>query len=59
MRRILLQVGLRPGSGGLREIKKIVQAAALLASGDGVALSGKYLREAQAGRSTQMLRAVA
>lgn len=59
MQRILLQVGLRPGSGGLREIKKIVQAAALLASGDGVALSGKYLREAQAGRSTQMLRAVA
>ena len=59
MRRMLLQVGLRPGSGGLREIKKIVQAAALLASGDDVPLSGKYLREAQAGRSTHVLRAVA
>ena len=59
MRRMLLQVGLRPGSGGLREIKKIVQAAALLASGDGEALSGRYLREAQAGRSTHVLRSVA
>lgn len=59
MRRMLLQVGLRPGSGGLREIKKIVQAAALLASGDEAPLSGKYLREAQAGRSTHVLRAVA
>ena len=59
MHRILLQVGLRPGSGGLREIKKIVQAAALLASGDDAPLSAKYLREAQAGRSTEVLRTVA
>lgn len=59
MRRQMVAVGLRPGSGGLREIKKIIQAASLLASGDEQELSGKYLREAQAMRSTNVLRAVA
>lgn len=58
MRRMLKNAGLQRSAGGLREIKKIIQSGALLASANEVPLSVEHLREAQSMRSTRSMRIV-
>lgn len=55
-RALLKRVGATPGTGGLGEIKEIIENAALLAFEDGQALTHGHLREAMASRATSYLR---
>lgn len=55
-RALLMRIGATPGTGGLGEIKEIIENAALLAFEDGQALSHGHLREAMASRATSYLR---
>lgn len=58
-RRMLTQVGLTPGAGGLREIRQLITNASMLALEDEQPLSHAYLREAMATRATRRLRLAA
>lgn len=55
-RALLKRVGATPGTGGLGEIKEIIENAALLAFEDGQTLSHGHIREAMASRATSYLR---
>lgn len=56
MRKLLTQIALTPGAGGLRECRQIVEQASLLASDDNRPLSFGDLRDAQSTRATRSIR---
>jgi DNA transposition AAA+ family ATPase len=55
-RKLLTRIALTPGTGGLREIRQIIESASFLADDDGQELSLDYLQEAQSARSTRWIR---
>ena len=55
-RAMLSRIALTPGSGGLREIKHIIENALMVASEDDVPLALGHLREALSMRSTSIVR---
>lgn len=56
MRRMLLQIALTPGAGGLRECRQLVEQGGMLAQDDQRPLSLQDLRDAQATRATRFIR---
>jgi len=55
-RRMLGQIAMTPGAGGLREMKQLVEAGSMLAEEDGRALTLDDLKDAQATRATRYIR---
>lgn len=56
MRNLLSAIALTPGSGGLREMRQIIEVANTLAHEDGVAMGLSHLRDAQSTRTTRNIR---
>ncbi|MFN3749355.1 MAG: AAA family ATPase [Sphingorhabdus sp.] len=56
MRKLLVDTGLTPGAGGLREVRQIIENASMLAVDDHQPLSLGHLREAQSTRATRAMR---
>lgn len=55
-RRMLGQIALTPGAGGLREMRQLVEAGSMLAEQDERALTLHDLRDAQATRATRYIK---
>lgn len=55
-RRMLAQIALTPGAGGLREMRQLVEAGSMLAEDEGRALTLADLRDAQATRATRYIK---
>lgn len=55
-RKLLMAIGRTPGTGGLREIWQILEAATLLAHEDGRPIAFADVRDAQAMRATRYIR---
>lgn len=59
MRRQLIEVGLSPGSGGLRDVHMVLETANMLAIGDDTVLTAKHIEEAIRSRATSTMRRAA
>ncbi|PKP93169.1 MAG: hypothetical protein CVT77_06460 [Alphaproteobacteria bacterium HGW-Alphaproteobacteria-16] len=59
MRRPLIEVGISPGHGGLREVQQIIQQAQLIAIGEDEVISADYIKRARRMRSMKVLRGMA
>lgn len=59
MREPLIERGLAPGHGGLREVQQILEAANMLAIGDDEVLSAKHITDAIRSRATVQMRRAA
>lgn len=55
-RRMLGQIAMTPGAGGLREMRQLVESGSMLAELDGRALTHADLKDAQATRATRHIR---
>jgi DNA transposition AAA+ family ATPase len=56
-RRMLGQIALTPGAGGLREMRQLVESASMLAEDEGRGLTLADLRDAQGSRATRYIKA--
>lgn len=56
IRKLLLQVAMTPGSGGLRECRQIVESASMLAADAGTSITLADFRDAQQLRATRLVR---
>lgn len=56
LRRPLIEKGLSPGHGGLREVQQILESAKMLSIADGTHLTTEHVRDAMSSRATTILR---